>query len=40
VPRVTHARELEIRETIDKVRWARAGGIDLYTDGALRCGAR
>jgi hypothetical protein len=39
-PRVTHAREVQIRETIDKIRWVRAGGIDLYTDGALRCGAR
>ena len=39
-PRVTNAREREIRELIDRVRWVRAGGIDLYTDGALRCGAR
>jgi hypothetical protein len=28
--------ERAVRRVIDQARWLRSGGIDLYTDGALR----
>jgi hypothetical protein len=39
-PRLAEGRKMDLRRVIDQVRWLRAGGIDLYTDGALRRGAR
>ena len=36
IPRIAPSLEREIRLVLDELRWLRAGGVDLYTNGALR----